>query len=137
MNLYEADLRAMRGSALVFLRGCVDPWLRAKGPTHASQARKKTPAHRAGLAIFGTNETAQLAELMKAQIVIGIVLVVLGIVTLANPLIGYTEREEVLKLGPLEATAETPHAIHIPALAGWVLIVGGVALIAVGARKVE
>ena len=72
---------------------------------------------------------------MKSQLALGICLIVLGLLALANPLIGYTEREEVLKFGPLHATAEVPHAIHIPALAGWFLIASGGTLAALSLRK--
>jgi len=65
---------------------------------------------------------------------IGIVLIVFGVVALALGSISYTDREKVLDLGPIEATTETRETIPLSPLVGIGSIVGGIALVAIGAR---
>jgi hypothetical protein len=47
----------------------------------------------------------------------------------------YTKREKVLEIGPLQATTETEKTVPVPPLVGGLAIVGGVALVALGALK--
>ena len=44
---------------------------------------------------------------MKASVIVGILLIVLGVFALAYGGFSFTREEEVLDLGPIEATAET------------------------------
>jgi hypothetical protein len=67
--------------------------------------------------------------------IIGIVLIVLGIVSLALGGISYTKREKVLDVGPLQATAERHKTIPLPPLLGGLALAGGVALLIAGSRK--
>ncbi len=69
---------------------------------------------------------------MNKLILTGIVLLVLGVVALVTPALRYTEREEVLKIGPIEATAETQKRLPIPSAVGWVLVVAGIGCAAAG-----
>lgn len=62
---------------------------------------------------------------MKALLIIGIVLFVIGAAALAYQGITYTSEETVLELGPLTATAETEETIPIHPAVGWALMVGG------------
>jgi hypothetical protein len=73
--------------------------------------------------------------LKKAAPVIGLILIVLGVAALAVRGVHYTKREEVLKLGPIQATTETRETVPIPPAAGVAAIVAGVALVWFGARK--
>ena len=66
---------------------------------------------------------------------IGIVLIVFGIVALALGGISYTDREKVVDLGPIEATAERRETIPLSPIVGIGAIVAGVALTAIGARS--
>jgi hypothetical protein len=66
---------------------------------------------------------------------IGIVLIILGVAALALRGVSYTKREQVLKIGPIEATAETQKTLPIPPAAGIAAIVAGAALVFVGSRK--
>ncbi len=72
---------------------------------------------------------------MKPTILIGIVLVVLGALVLAYQGINYTRTEKVLDLGPIHATKETQKRIPLPPILGGIALIGGVALLVVGARR--
>jgi hypothetical protein len=67
--------------------------------------------------------------------IIGIVLIILGLVSLALGGISYTKREKVLDLGPIEATAERHKTIPLPPLLGGLALAGGVVLLVAGGRK--
>ncbi len=65
---------------------------------------------------------------------IGIVLIVFGLLALAFGGFSYTKREKVLDLGPIHATTETHKTIPIAPIAGIAALLGGIALIVVGAK---
>jgi uncharacterized membrane protein YidH (DUF202 family) len=64
-----------------------------------------------------------------------IVLIVIGVISLAYGGITYTREKKVLDIGPLEATTKTRETIPLPPVIGIVAIAGGVALLLVSARK--
>lgn len=72
---------------------------------------------------------------MKAILVLGILLVVLGAVALAYQGITYTTQEKVLDVGPFKATVETQKTIAVPPWVGAAVVAAGVVLVIVGARK--
>ncbi|HXE80808.1 MAG TPA: hypothetical protein VNK41_08670 [Vicinamibacterales bacterium] len=72
---------------------------------------------------------------MRASVVIGIILIVAGVFALAYGGFSYTEREKVLDVGPIEATAERRESVPIPPILGGAAIVGGIALVVVGMRR--
>lgn len=63
---------------------------------------------------------------MKKAMLIGIVLIVLGVVSLGYEGISYMTQEEVVDIGPLELDVEKEETIPIPRVAGLVFLVGGV-----------
>lgn len=67
--------------------------------------------------------------------IVGIVLIVIGVISLAVGGINYTSREKVLDIGPLEATTETEKSIPLPPLLGGLALVGGVVLLIAGSKK--
>lgn len=71
---------------------------------------------------------------MKASVVIGALLIVLGVAALVYKNFSYTTEETVAQIGPLKATAETEKNIPIPNILGIVAIVAGVIVIAVGGK---
>jgi hypothetical protein len=72
---------------------------------------------------------------MKPIIIVGIVLIILGVVMLAAEGITYTDREKVLDLGPVEATAEREKTIPISPIAGGAAVIAGVVLVISGSRR--
>ena len=61
-------------------------------------------------------------------------LIVFGIIALVMGGIEYTRREKVLDIGPIEATAERRERIPLSPVVGIASLVGGIALLTVGAR---
>jgi hypothetical protein len=72
---------------------------------------------------------------MKPITVIGIALLVLGALALAYQGINYTRTEKVLDIGPIHATAERHERIPLPPIIGGLALVGGIALLVMGARQ--
>jgi len=67
--------------------------------------------------------------------IIAIVLVAIGVVSLAYEGITYTTREKILEVGPLRATAEKEKTIPLPPILGGLALAGGVVLLVVAARR--
>jgi uncharacterized membrane protein len=72
---------------------------------------------------------------MNTTTILGIALIVLGVVAFAYQGINYTTRENVIDLGPLQATVDKKETIPLPPLVGGLAVVGGIALLIVGIRK--
>jgi uncharacterized membrane protein HdeD (DUF308 family) len=72
---------------------------------------------------------------MKPAVIVGVILIILGIVALAYQGITYTSKEKVVDLGPLKVEAKQEKTIPLPPLLGALLLVGGVVLVAVSARR--
>ena len=72
---------------------------------------------------------------MKPLTLAGIVLLILGVLALAYGGISYTRQEKVLDIGPIHATHEEHEQIPIPPILGGAALVGGVALLIIGARQ--
>jgi uncharacterized membrane protein len=65
-----------------------------------------------------------------ALIIIGIVLIAVGLVSLAYQGLTYTSRETVVDLGPIKATTDTQKRIPVPPILGGLALAGGVTLLA-------
>jgi hypothetical protein len=88
-------------------------------------------------ATVGNRETWRLrqkGERMKTSLIIGILMIVLGVVAFAYQGIGYTKREKIIDIGPIQATAETQKTLPIPPLVAGAVLIGGIALIFAGTR---
>lgn len=72
---------------------------------------------------------------MKASLIVGVLLVVLGIAALGYKSFSYTSQETLLKIGPIEATADTKKTVGIPAWAAIASILVGAVVIVAGRRK--
>lgn len=72
---------------------------------------------------------------MKQLSLLGILLVVLGALALAYQGITYTHRERVFDVGPIHATKDSQEHVPLPPILGGTALVGGVALLIVGARQ--
>jgi uncharacterized membrane protein YidH (DUF202 family) len=66
---------------------------------------------------------------------IGIVLVILGVLALIYGGINYNRDRTVLHMGSMSVTATEQKSIPIPAVAGVIVVLGGVALLAFGRRR--
>ena len=71
---------------------------------------------------------------MKAATMVGVLLIVLGIISLVYQGITYTTHKKVLDLGPLQATTEEHKTIPLPPVLGGLALLGGVVLLATGKR---
>jgi hypothetical protein len=72
---------------------------------------------------------------MKPLALIGVVLILAGIAGLVAGRFTYTTQEKVLDVGPLQATAEKEHSIHIPDIAGIVAVLAGGILVMASRRR--
>lgn len=72
---------------------------------------------------------------MRGSTIAGIVLIVVGVLVFAYGGFSYTSREKVLDVGPIEATAERQKTVPVPPIVGGAAVIGGIALLVLGARK--
>lgn len=72
---------------------------------------------------------------MKAGVIVGIILIVLGVVALGYEGISYTTREKVIDVGPLQASVERKKTIPLSPLVGGAALLGGIVLVIVAARR--
>lgn len=72
---------------------------------------------------------------MRALVVLGVVLIVLGLVALAWQGVTYTTHEKVLDLGPFKASVEREKTVVIPPAASALAVAAGIVLVVVGARR--
>jgi uncharacterized membrane protein YidH (DUF202 family) len=72
---------------------------------------------------------------VTAKNVAGVVLIVVGLVSLLLGGFRWTEHKTVIDVGPLKATAEEHKTLPIPPVVGGLLLVGGIALLVVPARR--
>ena len=62
---------------------------------------------------------------MKATLILGVALIVMGAAVLGYDHYSYTTKENILQIGPVTATAERTHTVSLPPIIGWLLIGGG------------
>jgi hypothetical protein len=72
---------------------------------------------------------------MKPGTIVGIILIVLGVVGFALGGFSFTQKEKVLDVGPIEATAEDKETVPIPPILAGLALVAGVVLVATSARR--
>lgn len=73
---------------------------------------------------------------MKAVIsIVGVILILVGVVTLAYRGYTYTTEEKVAQIGSLQITAEKDKTVYFPPILGGVSIVAGIVLVVVGRIK--
>ncbi len=75
---------------------------------------------------------------MKQTIaVISILLIVLGILGLVHPSFSYHQTEEVAKIGSLRATVNEEKTTEVPTAASVVVLVAGIVLLVLNARRAK
>ncbi|HEY0562250.1 MAG TPA: hypothetical protein VGD04_02905 [Methylophilus sp.] len=72
---------------------------------------------------------------MKSTVLIGAILIALGVAGLVFKGFSYKSQETVVKIGPLEATAEVTKDMPIPSILSIIAIVVGGGLVVVGLKK--
>lgn len=70
----------------------------------------------------------------KTLSLIGILLIVVGAISLIWGGITYTQRENVIDIGELEVEAETEESIPLPPILGVVALGGGILLLVAGRK---
>jgi hypothetical protein len=73
--------------------------------------------------------------LVRTRHVIGVLMVVLGLISLLWGGISWTREETVLDLGPIEATRRERETIPMPPIVGGLLLAGGVVLLLVRPKE--
>jgi hypothetical protein len=67
---------------------------------------------------------------MKTILILGFALIIIGEAVLGYDDYRYSSKEDLLKIGPLTATAARTHMGPLPPIIGWLLIGGGVGVLA-------
>ncbi len=71
---------------------------------------------------------------MKAIMILGIILIILGSLALVFQAISYTSKEKVLQLGPFQAERKETKTIPLPPVVGISVLAGGIILVVAGSR---
>jgi uncharacterized membrane protein YidH (DUF202 family) len=67
--------------------------------------------------------------------ILGIVLICIGLLTLALPYVTFTKQEKVIDIGPLEAVAETKERIPVSPIIGAVVLIAGAGIVIASMKK--
>jgi uncharacterized membrane protein len=73
---------------------------------------------------------------MRTQSIVGILLIVLGVIAFAYQGFSYTTTEKAVDLGPIQINTEREHTFPLPPIVGGIALIGGIALLVVGGKKV-
>ena len=73
---------------------------------------------------------------MKQNTIFAVLLIALGIVSFAYQGITYKTREKAVDLGSLQVTTEKTKNIPLPPIVGAIALVGGIALLIRGTKRV-
>ena len=71
---------------------------------------------------------------MKPTFIVGIILIIVGVVSLAYQGITYTTQDKAVDLGPLQITTAKTHTVPLPPILGALALVGGAVLLAANRR---
>ncbi len=77
----------------------------------------------------------ELSETNPIMRIIGIVLICLGLLTLALPYVTFTKQEKVIDIGPLEAIAEKKERIPVSPIVGAAILLAGAGIVAASMRR--
>jgi hypothetical protein len=92
--------------------------------------------HLRTLTLVGLLRHCQLPPPKEAAVtrILGLILIALGLISLAWGGFTYTTREKVVDIGPIHATREKTHNIPVAPIAGAVALIGGVVLLVAGKK---
>ena len=77
---------------------------------------------------------ADMLEPMKTKQVIGILLIVVGLVSLVMGGFSWTREKKVIDIGPIEATTRERESLPIPPIVGGLILAAGVVLLVVKSK---
>lgn len=72
---------------------------------------------------------------MKAAIIVGIVLIILGIIGFATGGVSFTHQKKVVDMGPVQVSHKDKETFPISPVLSTIAVVAGVVLVGVGARS--
>ena len=72
---------------------------------------------------------------MRLVTIVGIILILLGVVSLATNGFTFKSREKVLDIGPIEATTEKDKRVNLPPVLGIVALAGGIVMVIAGGKR--
>lgn len=72
---------------------------------------------------------------MKPTTVVGIILVIVGIIGFAVGGVSFTHEKKDVDLGPVQVSHQKKSTVPIPPILSAIALVGGIALVVVGARS--
>jgi hypothetical protein len=72
---------------------------------------------------------------MRPAQIIGVLLIIGGLAALLMGGFSFTRSEEVLDIGPVEASVERRETVPLPPIIGGLALAAGVALLFVGSKK--
>ncbi len=67
--------------------------------------------------------------------IVGIILIAIGLLTLALPYLTFTKREKVFDIGPVEAVAEKKERIPVSPIIGGIVLVAGAGIVIASIAK--
>jgi len=67
--------------------------------------------------------------------ILGIVFIILGAVMLVWTGFTYTKKEKIVDAGPIQISADREKSVNWPPYAGGILLIGGIALVALDKKK--
>ncbi|MGD2067792.1 MAG: DUF3185 domain-containing protein [Gemmatimonadota bacterium] len=71
----------------------------------------------------------------RISTILGLLLVVAGAVSLALGGVPYTEEEQVVDVGPIEASTEVDRELEVPPLVGGIVLAAGAGLVVFGVTR--
>lgn len=74
---------------------------------------------------------------MKNMLIPAVAMMLIGAAILGYGHYSYTTTEEVLKIGPITASAEKTHTVALPQLLGWLLLGSGACVLVFAAMSAK
>ncbi len=72
---------------------------------------------------------------MRLITIVGILLILVGLVSLLSGGLTYTKDRDTTEIGPIDITVEERETVRIPTAVGIAALVGGVVLLVAGTRR--